>query len=80
MPNHDPFERSPLSKGVGWAYRVMSLGMEFILPALAGHGVDRWLKTHPWGMLLGALLGFGLGLAHLIRIAREGTEASGQDR
>lgn len=65
-------ERSPLSIGVGWAYRVMSVGLEFVLPALLGHWVDGRLGTQPWGVLLGAVLGFGLGMVHLLQIATRG--------
>ena len=52
-----------------WAYRVSALGLEFSLPALAGYVVDRRWDTAPTATLLGAGLGFAMGLYHLIQIA-----------
>lgn len=65
-------ERSALSVGVGWAYRVMSVGLEFVVPALVGHWVDGRLRTGPWGVLIGATLGFIVGMTHLLQIAVRG--------
>ena len=38
--------------------------------ALIGFGVDRWLDTMPWGIIVGTLLGFALGLFALVRLAK----------
>jgi len=74
MREPSPPGRSPLSIGVGWAYRVTSVGLEFVLPALAGYWIDGRLGSGPVGMLLGAVLGFTVGMVHLIQIARRGTQ------
>lgn len=65
--------RSPLSVGVEWASRVMTIGLEFALPALGGVWLDRRLGTGPWMVLVGSGLGFAAGMVHLLRIGREGS-------
>jgi F0F1-type ATP synthase assembly protein I len=64
--------RSRLAVGIEWASRVTTVGLEFALPPLLGAWFDRWRGTSPLGVLLGAALGFGLGMAHLLRFARDG--------
>jgi hypothetical protein len=63
-------QRSPLSIGIGWASRIMALGFEFSLPPIAGYLVDRWLGSNPVGILLGMIVGFLVGMIHLLQIAR----------
>jgi F0F1-type ATP synthase assembly protein I len=57
---------------LSWASRVTGLGLEFALPALAGHWIDGRLGTRPWVTLLGCFLGIAAGFVHLMQIAREG--------
>jgi F0F1-type ATP synthase assembly protein I len=56
-----------------WASRVTTLGLEFALPALGGFWLDGRLGTLPWVTLLGSILGFTVGITHLLRIARQGS-------
>jgi F0F1-type ATP synthase assembly protein I len=63
---------SSLSIGLSWASRITALGLEFALPALAGHWIDGRLGTSPWVTLLGCVLGITAGFVHLMQIAREG--------
>jgi len=58
-----------------WASRVTTVGLEFALPALGGFYLDRWWGTRPLATLLGLALGFGAGMVHLLRIAREGSSS-----
>jgi ATP synthase protein I len=62
-----------LAVGVEWAARITTVGLEFALPPLLGALVDRWMESGPWGALVGAVLGFSIGMGHLLQIAREGT-------
>ncbi|WP_164101998.1 AtpZ/AtpI family protein [Candidatus Laterigemmans baculatus] len=40
--------------------------------ALIGHGIDRYLNpTRPWGLLLGGLIGFAIGMGNLFRLAKK---------
>lgn len=66
--------RSNLSVGIGWASRVTTVGLEFVVPALLGVLLDRQLGTSPLALLTGAVLGFAIGMVHILRIAREGDQ------
>ncbi len=66
-----PDVRSALSIGMEWGTRVTAIGLEFALPALLGFGLDRWWGTAPWMTVLGAFLGVGMGMLHVIRLASE---------
>jgi len=65
--------RSNLSIGMDWASRVTTVGLEFVVPPLIGHGLDRWWGTSPAALLVGAVLGFAVAMMNILRIAREGT-------
>jgi F0F1-type ATP synthase assembly protein I len=59
-----------------WASRISTIGLEFALPPLMGVGLDRWWHTRPWFTILGSLLGFAVGMWHILRIAREAERRS----
>ena len=66
-----PDGRSALSIGMDWATRVTTIGLEFALPACLGFILDRWWSTAPWMTVVGAFLGLGTGMVHLVRLASE---------
>ncbi len=66
-----PDGRSAYSIGMDWGTRVTAIGLEFALPAFLGFGLDRWWGTAPWMTILGAFLGLGIGMVHLVRLASE---------
>lgn len=63
--------RSPVSIGLDWGARVTSIGLEFALPAVLGHFLDKWLDTAPWLTLVGAVLGMATGMTHVLRLPAE---------
>ncbi|MDR3617874.1 MAG: AtpZ/AtpI family protein [Paludisphaera borealis] len=67
----DQDSRSSLSVGLDWSARVTTIGLEFCVPAVLGHVVDRWLSTAPWLTVLGALLGMAIGMLHVLRLPGE---------
>jgi F0F1-type ATP synthase assembly protein I len=54
-----------------WASRATTIGLEFALPPLLGAWADRWCRTGPWLMIVGAGLGFAVGMLHVLRLARD---------
>ena len=68
--------RSKIAVGMDWATRATSIGLEFVIPALFGAYLDQKIGSSPLCVLLGAFLGFGMGMIHILRIAREGTNES----
>ncbi len=52
----------------GW-HRMTGVGIEFIvavgLMGGIGYGLDRWLDTSPWLMLVGGVIGFAVGLYNM---------------
>ena len=77
--NQEPDGRSAFSIGMDWGTRVTTIGLEFALPAFLGFGLDRWWSTAPWMTILGAFMGLGIGMVHLVRLASE-LSASTQKR
>lgn len=63
--------QSLLSLGLEWSSRITTIGLEFSVPALLGFGVDQWLRTSPAATVTGAFLGFGVGMLHSLRMAKE---------
>jgi F0F1-type ATP synthase assembly protein I len=56
-----------------WASRVTSVSLGFVVPTILGYYLDAWLRSSPWGVLIGMALGFAAGMLQLLRIAREGS-------
>ena len=60
-----------------------SLGMRFggefgaavIVGGLLGYGLDQFLPTSPWGVLVGVTLGFLAGVVNVVRVARAYNQA-----
>jgi ATP synthase protein I len=66
--------RTPLAIGLAWASRITSLALEFVVPMLAGWWIDGKLGSRPWGLLIGTILGFAIGMLHLLQLARSGAK------
>ena len=54
-----------------WASRITAMGVGFAVPPVAGHYVDQWLGTGLVFLIVGMILGFGVGILQLTRIARD---------
>ncbi len=52
-----------------WVSRITTISLEMALPALLGHWADRWLETKLVFLVLGVILGFSLGMWHLVKLA-----------
>ena len=71
-PVDSPEPRDSTSVGILWASRITAVGLEFVLPSVAGLLLDRKWPLAPLGVIAGVVLGFAIGMAHLLRISREG--------
>jgi F0F1-type ATP synthase assembly protein I len=45
--------------------------MEFVVPPVLGILFDRWSGTSPLATIAGMILGFIVGMMHVLKIARE---------
>lgn len=73
-PQEPDDERSPLAVGYVWAVRITEIGLEMTLPVLLGVWLDRKFGTVVIFVVLGLLLGMGIGLTQLLKIARDGAK------
>lgn len=60
---------SSMSAAMQWVARITNIGLEMALPTLLGYWLDGQLGTSPWLLVVGALLGFGVGMLHLLSMA-----------
>ena len=71
MDEKSPDERSPMAVAMEWSARLTTIALEMTLPAAGGHWLDGRAKTSPLFVILGAVLGFVLGMYQLLQIARQ---------
>ncbi len=64
-------DRSPMAVALEWSARLTTIGLEMALPAAGGYWLDRRIGTSPLFVVLGAILGFAVGMFHLLQIARQ---------
>ena len=69
-----PDGRSPMAVAYQWAWRIMTVSLEMVVPGLVGVALDRWLGTLVVFTLLGFAFGLTAGVWHLIKLT-----ASDQD-
>ena len=62
-------------------YMTLSqVGLEMVAPIGLGLAVDHYLGWSPWGVIVGAALGFSVGLVHLIWVVSKDDEDSSPPR
>ncbi len=62
---------SNLPQAMVLAARFSEWGVMFAVPPLAGAFVDRWLKTSPFLLILGSLVGLFLGMSRAFAYANQ---------
>lgn len=61
-------------EGGNWEFfrRYGNLSLELVaavmVGAFGGHGLDRWLGTTPWFLLIGFVLGSAAGFLNIVRL------------
>jgi F0F1-type ATP synthase assembly protein I len=59
----------PYAAAMEWVAKITTVGMEMVLPAVAGRYLDKYLQTRYW-VVVGLVLGGALGFWHLMRMTR----------
>jgi len=67
--NEPPDDRSSLARAMVWSSRVTTISLEMAVPGLVGVWLDRRLGTGMLLVVVGVILGFALGMWHLIKLA-----------
>lgn len=71
-----PQNVAPPQSASGLAFRIGGeFGAGVIVGGLLGYGIDYFLHTTPWGLLIGLLLGAAAGVWNMVRTAREYSNA-----
>jgi ATP synthase protein I len=60
--------RDPTPREMGHYVALAQIGMEMVLPAVLGVYLDQWFETIPWITIALGVLGFAIGLYHLVTI------------
>jgi ATP synthase protein I len=74
--SHPPPPQSPASLALRFGGEF---GAAVIVGALLGYGVDHFLHTSPWGLLIGLMLGFATGVVNVVRVAQSYNRANPPD-
>jgi F0F1-type ATP synthase assembly protein I len=62
--------RSSIAVAYIWAWRVIAISLEMVIPGLVGYWIDTQLGTKALFMIGGFVLGMAASIVHLIQIAR----------
>jgi F0F1-type ATP synthase assembly protein I len=75
-------EQPPYGKELAYYYSIAQVGLEMVVPIGLGLLIDYRFGSLPWATVIGAVLGFVLGLLHLIKLLnrRQDSSSSGKDR
>jgi F0F1-type ATP synthase assembly protein I len=72
----DPSQQRHLAR----LYALGQVGLEMVVPIGFGLLIDWYFQVSPWGVVVGAVLGFVGGFAHLIKILNHLEEDSSKSR
>ena len=61
-----PGANHPVGEAMQWVARITAVGIEMVLPGLAGQWLDRQFGTSPFLVLSGFILGIVAGMWHLL--------------
>lgn len=63
MPINQPDPRE-----LGHYYALAQVGLEMVVPVVAGLLLEGYFEWRPWGVVVGAVLGLVVGLTHLVAL------------
>ena len=61
----------PNSREMGYYLALAQIGTEMVAPMLLGVWLDYWRGWTPWATIIGLVVGFGGGLAHLVLMVQK---------
>jgi F0F1-type ATP synthase assembly protein I len=64
-------EGPPNPKELGYYFSLAQVGVEMVFPVGVGVLLDRYFQWHPWGTIIGAVVGFVGGFMHLILLVNQ---------
>jgi F0F1-type ATP synthase assembly protein I len=64
VPSGPPDSR----KDLGFYLALAQVGLEMVVPVVAGIALDYYLHCRPWVTVCGAVLGLVIGIVHLVVI------------
>lgn len=62
---------SSFARAMFWGSRASSVALQFVIPPGIGVWADYSLDIAPFGVVLGAVLGFVIGLRQLLRLVKQ---------
>ncbi|MDT7543494.1 MAG: putative F0F1-ATPase subunit Ca2+/Mg2+ transporter [Acidobacteriota bacterium] len=68
MPDNDENDRDANRRSAAMWGAGLSMFSSVLAGFLIGWGLDRWLKTSPWMVVLGIVLGSAVGFYELVRL------------
>jgi F0F1-type ATP synthase assembly protein I len=72
MPPQEPDRRT-----LGTYYAIAQVGLEMVVPVALGWWIDDKLGTSPWILVAGVILGFVVGITHLVVLSRPPSNGNG---
>jgi F0F1-type ATP synthase assembly protein I len=66
-------------KELGRYFALAQVGLEMVVPIGIGYALDEYLGWRPWGVTVGAFLGFAGGLLHLLALLKKHDEAASSE-
>ena len=72
--------QQPTPREMGYYVALAQVGVEMVVPIVAGYWLDDWLKTGPWITSIAAVIGFVAGMLHLILILRQKERDESSDK
>ena len=65
----NPRQPHPIAAAMEWVARITTVGLEMVLPAVAGTYLDRYLQTGYWA-IVGLIVGCVVGFWHLMQMTK----------